>query len=180
MDYDVSNANKGSGASSSSCGVMHTVDAAAIFLDTLKAFAEADRLEHLAANDDFAAGDGESFLPSLENILAFSSYIRENIVFLLNNAGLDYEPPFEIDMDARSGGIVLRGDRNDLNMISRLINLDEETRDGLVTLLSIAEQTYHLLENIDSDTPLADITRDEKVVYLFGDGYLSLYKEHNE
>lgn len=180
MDYDISDVKGCALDVPSACGVAQHIDAAAIFLNTLKAFDEADRLENQVINDDFSPDNEESFLPSLENILAFSSYIKENIEFILGAAGLSSDPPFEIDIDERSGGLVITGEREDVKLISRLINKDAETRDGLVTLLSIADQTYQLLESIDSGDSFPEFVEGGKVIYLFGEGYLSLYKEHKE
>ncbi|PLX70275.1 MAG: hypothetical protein C0602_05540 [Denitrovibrio sp.] len=180
MDRDRSNVNGSGRNESSNCGVVQDIDAAAIFLDTLKAFDEADRLENSCINDDTVAENEESFLPSLENIMEFVSYIRDRMEFLLNLNGLTNDPEFEIDLDTRTGKIITRGSRKDLRKISRLINKDEETRDGLVTLLSIADETYQLLDNLGDDG-FPDFTDDlGKVVYLYGDGYLSLYRESVE
>jgi len=179
MDHDRSNVNGGNSHAGSLCGLVQEVDAATVFLDSLKAFDEADRLENSSANDILPENE-ESFLPSLENIMAFVSYIRDRLEFLLNLNGLTNEPEFEIDMDTRTGKIITRGSRKDIRKISRLINKDPETKDGLVTLLSIAEETYQVLQNIDEDQ-LPDFAEDiGKVVYLYGDGYLSLYRESVE
>lgn len=176
MDYDISDIKGGKNSSASGCGVSQEIDAAGIFLDTLKAFDEADRLENINANEEFITEEEESFLPSLENIMVFSSYIREKMDFLLTFAKIPAEPAIELDMDARTGKILVRGERNDLRKISRVINGDAEVRDGLVTLLSIAEQTYQLLESLDSDTE-TDFSDSGRVIYMYGDGYLSLYKD---
>lgn len=181
MDYDISDV-KGCGRSArSGAETLQDVDTAAIFLDTLKAFDEADRKEHEADSEGLIPDNEESFLPSLENILVFSSYIKDSIEFMLDAAGIPSDPPFELDMDDRTGRIIVRGCRNDLRKISRLINKDKETRDGLVTLLSVADQTYQLLASLDSDSDdsFPEFVDGGKVIYLFGDGYLSLYREHD-
>jgi len=180
MDHDRSNVNGGTRQSSSPCGAVQEIDAAAVFLNSLKAFDEADRLANSAATDILPENE-ESFLPSLENVMAFVSYIRDRLEFLLNLNGLTNEPEFEIDMDTRTGKIITRGARKDIRKISRLINKDAETKDGLITLLSIAEETYQVLQSIDEDDSFPDLAEDiGKVVYLYGDGYLSLYRESVE
>lgn len=181
MDHDRSNVNGGGSYASSGAGVAQDIDAAAVFLNTLKAFDEADRLENECRNDEFSAKNEESFLPSLENIMEFVSYMRDRLEFLLNLNELTNEPEFEIDMDNRTGKIITRGKRKDLRKISRLINKDAETKDGLVTLLSIAEETYQVLQSLDGNDSYVDFSQDiGKVVYLYGDGYLSLYRESVE
>ena len=180
MDRDRSNVTGGIRHTASLIGAVQEVDATAILLDSLKAFDEADRLEN-AYVEDFAPENQESFLPSLENVMAFVSYMRDRLEFLLNLNGLTNEPEFEIDMDPRTGKIITRGGRKDIRKISRLINKDQETKDGLVTLLSIAEETYQVVQSLDADDSFPDFSETlGKVVYLYGDGYLSLYKESAE
>ncbi len=88
------------------------------------------------------------------------------------------DPPFEIDLNSRTGKLIITGDRKDVRKICKVIRSDQETFDGLVTLLSVADQTYQLLESLDSeDDAFPEFIDGGKVVYLYGDGYLSLYKE---
>jgi len=175
MDHDFSNINGISSGSQKGSLVVQGIDASAVLLNTLTAFDDIDRLENLAVNDECVENSIESFLPSLENIMEFSSYLRDRIEFILNMNGLSNDPSFEIDT-ARSGvRVQIRGDRKDVKKINKLINADVETRDGLLTLLSIAGQTYQLLQSLDADA-VPDFD-DIHVVYLYGDGYLSLYKE---
>jgi len=178
MDHDFSNMNN-CGSSSNICqDALQDIDAAAIFLDTLKAFDEAERLKHSIIQDDIGPENEESFLPSLENILVFSSYIKEKIQFLLNLNGFTNDPPFEIELNEKTGKLIFKGDRKDIKKISRIMKMDQETYDGLVTLLSVADQTYQLLQSLDKpDDSFPEFVEGGKVVYLYGDGYLSLYKE---
>ncbi|PLX65921.1 MAG: hypothetical protein C0603_13175 [Denitrovibrio sp.] len=167
------------GISSTSCGdAGQNVDTSVIFLNTLKAFDEEDRFANSENVDDIMPENEESFLPSLEYILAFSSYIREKIQFLLNMHGMTNDPPFEIDLNNRTGKLIITGDRKDVRKICKVIKGDKETFDGLVTLLSVADQTYQLLESLEcEDDSFPEFIEGGKVVYLYGDGYLSLYKE---
>jgi hypothetical protein len=170
MDFDISSCSD-SNTTAAICGSpAKDIDAAAVFLDTLMAFDEMDRLENLAANE-------ESFLPSLENILAFSSYIKEKIDFILTFHGILSEPAFTVDLNEKNGKLIFQSDRKDISKIAKFIKQDSETVDGLITLLTIASQTYQLLESIDGDCSFPQFKETGRVVYMYGEGYFSLYKE---
>jgi len=179
MDHDTSKHNGCKESASGCVSTVENIDAAAVFLDTLKAFDEADRLEVKAGNEEFAEAEPGSFLPSLENIMEFSSYIRGKMDFLFTMGRVANDPPFEIDLDGKRNKLIVRGERSDLKRINRLINNDMEIRDGLITLLTIADQTYQLLESLDADSPFTGFIVSGKVIYLYGDGFLSLYKEED-
>jgi len=176
MDFDAS--NFGGGKTGGTClKEMQTIDAAGIFLNTLKAFDKESREDAGFSGEIFSAENEESFLPSLEYILVFSTYIKERMDDIFNALNVPLEPPMEIKCDNR-GRIFLSGDRNDLKMLSKALNADRETADGLRTLLSIADQTYQLLEHLDTDDSFPEFAEDTgKVVYIYGDGFLSLYRE---
>lgn len=175
MDHDFSDINSKNSGDQQGYVVAQDIDVSAVLLNTLTAFEDLDRLENLAVNEEVPAEDIESFLPSLENIMEFSSYLRDRIEFMLNMNGFTNDPEFEIDLSRSGNRLQTKGNRKDIKKINRLLNSDSEIRDGLITLLSIAGQTYQLLESLDGDeAPLFD---DSHVVYLYGDGYLSLYKD---
>lgn len=176
MDRDFSNFNNSGGKRQKERGYIQDIDASGVLLNTLTAFEEIDKLENLAVNDEVVEESIESFLPSLENIMEFSSYLRDKIEFILNMNGLANDPAFVIDTSKSGKKVSLSGDRKDLRKVSRLINSDSETRDGLLTLLSIAGQTYELLQSLDKEEKPA-FNESARITYLYGDGYLSLYKE---
>jgi hypothetical protein len=175
MDHDFSNFNGNNSGHQHSYTVAQGIDASAVLLNTLTAFEDLDRLENLAVNEEVIDYDIESFLPSLENIMEFSSYLRDRMEFLLNMNGLTNEPAFEIDTAKSGNRLQVKGARKDIRKINKLLNEDSEIRDGLLTLLSIAGQTYQLLLSLEEEN--APAFADMHVVYLYGDGYLSLYKE---
>lgn len=174
MDSKVSNSTVDINKHRANLNIVQDIDASALLLDTLNGFDDAEKMENIAVNEEEALSIAESFLPSLENIMVFSSYIKDRIQFILNMNGIANDPPFEIDL-SRSGKKIQISGRRGVRKISRLLNSDEEVRDGMITLLSIAEQTYSLLMSLDDTT--SDFTTRGKVFYLYGDGYLSLYKE---
>jgi len=175
MDHDFSNINGNNSEHKHRPFVVQDVDASAVLLNTLTAFEDLDRLENLAVNEEITDYDIESFLPSLENIMEFSSYLRDRMEFVLNMNGLANDPSFEIDTAKSGSRVQVRGARKDIRKINKLLNEDSEIRDGLLTLLSIAGQTYQLLQSLDEEN--APEFEDMHIVYLYGDGYLSLYKE---
>lgn len=87
-------------------------------------------------------------LPTISNVQKLSAELSENLGALFTEAGIDTETPVEFEMDNETGQITVKGDREDTEQITRLVNDNPEIKRRIQTVIAISSHTYQIPENL--------------------------------
>jgi len=144
------------------------------FEKALSEFMDTDGLDTAPQSKiDSVLANAELMLPTLDNLNELTSRLKYVMDLMFVRNDIPSDPPVELDYSYSDNQVVVKGDRDDLDEISRLINENPDMKEAVRTTLAIGSTVAAIKESYDfqqeylaSNDPEAVI---RKYSYLFGD-----------
>ncbi|MGD8782413.1 MAG: hypothetical protein PVH88_26085 [Ignavibacteria bacterium] len=114
-------------------------------------------------------------LPTLENLQELTSELEEKLSEFLSESGISSDPPFDLCMHHSSSdnSVVVEGDREDIEEITKLLNEDPEMKQMISNVYAIGSHVINMAEGLEFQQEYIESDNPESVVakysYLFND-----------
>lgn len=83
-------------------------------------------------------------LPTFDIMRALSYQLNEKLTEILKEAGIAFDPPFDIKMNYPTNSIRIESDRGDADWISEILNSDPQIKNVIQTTISIGRHVSRI------------------------------------
>jgi len=117
--------------------------------------------------------DQELILPSMENLEELNSRLKYLLDIVYARNDIPSNPPVELDYDYSKNEVTVKGDRDDLDEISGLINENADLKEAVRTTLAIGSHVVAMADSLKFQEEYRNSSNPEAVVdkysWLFND-----------